>query len=60
MPAAIFKDLSDGSLFSLNNIQYTKITPQKVSCCTSINASSVMEPNKKIMIKPLTEVIIDE
>jgi|688.fasta_scaffold18253_12 hypothetical protein len=60
MPTIAFKDLQEGAVFTHNGIQYTKVAPQKVSCCTSLNASEVNDPKKKIMVKPIVEVTVDE
>lgn len=55
-----FKEIKDGTIFTYNGIRYTKIPDEKVSCCTTLNAAEVNDPNKKIMVKPLVEVSIDE
>jgi len=60
MLTILFKDVKEGTIFTFNNNKYIKIEPEKVSCCTTLNASEVNDPNKKIMIKPITEVVIDE
>lgn len=60
MSTIAFKDLQEGAVFTYNSVQYTKISPQKVSCCTTINACETNDSNKKIMVKPITEVVIDE
>ena len=60
MSTIAFKDLQEGAAFTHNGIKYTKIPPQKVSCCTTLNAAEVNDPNKKIMVKPIAEVTVDE
>jgi hypothetical protein len=60
MSTVVFKDLQEGVVFTYNGIQYTKIPAQKVSCCTTLNAAEVNNPNKKIMVKPIVEVTVDE
>jgi hypothetical protein len=60
MPTVVFKDLQEGAVFTHNGIRYTKVPGKKVNCCTTLNASEVNDPNKKIMVKPIVEVTIDE
>lgn len=46
-----FAELSVGQKFKINNIVYTKTEPHRVSCCKTLNATTV-ENNQKVMIKP--------
>ena len=55
-----FKDLNEGELFKHNNLEYKKIAAVKVSCCRSINAEEVSNPNNKTFIQPLVEVEIND
>jgi hypothetical protein len=54
-----FKDLNDGDLFKLDNVQFKKIPTVKVSCCRSINAEDVSN-SKKAFVKPESEVEVDD
>lgn len=54
-----FKDVAVNEEFMLNGVQYKKIEEVKVSCCRSINACMVDDVNKKIQVKPLDEVTIN-
>jgi hypothetical protein len=60
MKAVLFKTLSVGQVFTYNGKQYTRVTDQKVSCCKTLNAAEVDNPDTKIMIKPLVSVEIEE
>jgi hypothetical protein len=44
----------------MNGIQYKKIPDIKISCCRSINATAVDNPNNKIQVQPLTEVEVND
>lgn len=50
-----FSELATGDQFKYKNILYTKVEPQKVSCCKTLNALNLSD-NKKIMVKPNDEV----
>lgn len=50
-----FSELHVGQKFMSNGIEYTKIEPQKVSCCKTLNAINLAD-NNKTMIKPDTDV----
>jgi hypothetical protein len=60
MATVEFKDLAEGAEFIYNSIQYKKIPVIKVSCCTSLNAENITDSNKKIMIRPLEKVEVNE
>lgn len=60
MKTVEFKDLAEGAEFTYNNIQLKKISPIKVSCCTSLNAVDITDPDKKTMIRPLEKVEVNE
>jgi hypothetical protein len=55
-----FKDLAVDGVFTMNGIQYKKIPDIKISCCRSINATAVDNPNNKIQVQPLTEVEVND
>lgn len=50
-----FSEVQVGQRFTTNGIEYTKIEPQKVSCCKTLNAINLSD-NNKVMIKPDTDV----
>ena len=50
-----FSELQVGQKFTTNGLEYTKIEPQKVSCCKTLNAINLSD-NQKVMIKPDTVV----
>lgn len=50
-----FSDLKVGDQFTYKNVQYTKIQPQKISCCKVLNALNISN-NQKVMIKPIENV----
>jgi hypothetical protein len=55
-----FKDISVDEKFKLNDVEYTKINAVKISCCKSINAQQVADPNNRTFVQPLTEVDVDD
>lgn len=55
-----FKELKDGDLFSLNNINYQKIKEVKISCCKRINAQSKDGVLTRVKIDPETEVVVND
>ena len=55
-----FKELKDGELFSLNNINYQKIKEVKISCCKRINAQSKDNVTNRVKIDPETEVVVND
>ena len=55
-----FKDLNVDEQFTLNGVDYKKIQEKRVSCCRSINACSVANPEQKIQVKPLDEVVVSD
>jgi hypothetical protein len=50
-----FSELAVGEQFNYKNVIYTKINPEKVSCCKRLNAINI-ENNQKSMIGPKEEV----
>ena len=42
-----FKELIVGTKFSINNVEYVKIEPVRVSCCRSINCQVANDPSQK-------------
>jgi len=54
-----FKDIPINQVFTFNNLQYKKITEERISCCRALNAASVTDPNQKIQVLPLEEVTVE-
>lgn len=50
-----FSELAVGDQFKYKDVVYTKVEPQKVSCCKTLNALNIAN-NQKVMIKPIDEV----
>lgn len=55
-----FKELNDGELFSLNNINYQKIKEVKISCCKRINAQACENTSNRIKVEPDVEVVVND
>lgn len=55
-----FKDVAEGVVFKMNDLEYKKITTIKVSCCRSLNAESTTNANDQIFVQPLTEVEVND
>lgn len=55
-----FNELIDGAKFKINNIEYQKIPPLKISCCKSVNAVATENSENRIQVTPLTEVEVDD
>lgn len=55
-----FFDIPVGTAFTLNNVEYIKITEERISCCKALNAETVTEPKSKIQVIPITEVEVKE
>jgi hypothetical protein len=55
-----FKDLNVDDQFELAGVSYKKIEEKRVSCCRSINACAVANPEHKIQVKPLDEVSVND
>jgi hypothetical protein len=55
-----FKDLLDGEVFKINELEYKKVQAVKISCCRSINAESTSDANNKTFLQPLTEVEVND
>lgn len=55
-----FKDVVDGEVFKMNDLEYKKIPAVKVSCCRSLNAESTTNANDKIFVQPLSEVEVND
>lgn len=55
-----FKDVADGEIFKMNDLEYKKITAIKVSCCRSLNAESTTNANDRIFVQPLSEVEVND
>jgi hypothetical protein len=54
-----FKDLILGETFKMNNVDYIKVAEVKVSCCKSINAHIVGDPNQRTFFPPGTPVEVN-
>lgn len=50
-----FSELSVGDQFKYKDVLYTKVEPQKVSCCKTLNAVNLSN-NQKVMVKPMETV----
>lgn len=50
-----FSELAVGDQFKYKDVLYTKVQPQKVSCCKTLNAVNLSN-NQKVMIKPVETV----
>jgi len=46
-----FGELANGARFTLNGTEYIKTTEVRISCCKTINAQAVNDPNHKIYVK---------
>lgn len=55
-----FQDVQVNEEFTFNGVQYKKIDEVRVSCCRCINACLVSDPNNKVQIKPLDEVVVSD
>lgn len=60
MKTVLFKTINIGQVFTHDNKQYMRVADQKISCCKTLNAAEVDNPDIKIMIKPLVNVRIEE
>ncbi len=54
-----FAELANGARFTLNGSQYIKVEEVRVSCCRSINAQLVSDPNNKTYVQPATVVVVN-
>lgn len=59
MTEKTFADVAVGSQFFVNGIEYIKIDTVRVSCCQSINAHVVNEPNARIYFQDSTTVSVN-
>ncbi len=50
-----FSELAVGDQFKYKNVTYTKVQPEKISCCKTLNAVNLSN-NQKVMIKPVETV----
>lgn len=50
-----FHELKIGDKFTIDNVEYTRITDERISCCKVLNAQKT-ENNEKVQIVPVTEV----
>ena len=54
-----FQDLTVGDTFKVNNVDYVKVAEVRVSCCKSINAHIVDDPNQRTFFPPSTPVEVN-
>ena len=54
-----FKELNNSDTFKYNNIMWTKIPAEKISCCTTINAVSI-DGKHKTYVQPNINVEVEE
>ena len=54
-----FKDVSVNDQFVFKGLKYVKIEEKRISCCRSINACLVENPETKTQFKPLEEVEVE-
>ena len=50
-----FHELNVGDKFMLDNIEYIRITDERINCCKVLNAMKTSS-NEKVQIVPITEV----
>lgn len=55
-----FHTLAVGTKFIFQGIEYIKIETERVSCCTSLNASVASNPESKKFIIPVSEVEVND
>ena len=59
MKTVPFSEVAVGAKFLYNNNEYVKINAVKISCCKSINAHAVSNPQSKIFVNPNSQVNIN-
>lgn len=55
-----FSELANGEKFVINQKEYEKVAPVKVSCCKTINAVLTTNAKTRIFLQPNAEVEIKE
>lgn len=55
-----FHELEVGKTFKFEGLEYKKIDTIRVSCCTSLNAALVSNPESKRFIVPVTQVEVND
>jgi hypothetical protein len=55
-----FHELKLNDVFTYNGAEYKRTADQKISCCKVLNAVSTTDETKKIQVKPLTVVTIND
>ncbi|NDG30869.1 hypothetical protein EB118_12450 [bacterium] len=55
-----FKDLNIGDKFTFNNIEYVRISDERISCCQVKNAALANDSTTKIQVPPLSEVEVND
>lgn len=55
----VFSDIPVGSQFTVNGIEYIKTDTVRVSCCQSINAHVVNDPNARVYFQDSTTVTVN-
>lgn len=53
-----FMDLSVGTKFTINDIEFERIPDERISCCKILNCKNI-KTQEKIQIMPLTIINID-
>ena len=59
MSEKLFSDLQVGNNFTVNGVEYTKITEVKISCCKSVNAQTTANASNKTYFPNNTVVTIN-
>ncbi len=54
-----FAEIAVGSQFVVNGLEYVKTETVRVSCCQSINAHVVNEPNARVFFQDSTTVSVN-
>lgn len=54
-----FSDVSVGGRFTMNGLDYIKTDTIRVSCCKSINAQAVNDPNNRTFVQDTTVVTVN-
>jgi hypothetical protein len=55
-----FSDIANGTKFTFNGIEYTKIPEERISCCQFYNAVQTSNTAAKIGVTPITEVEVQD
>lgn len=53
-----FFELAVGDKFLHNNVEHVKVKEERISCCkVGCNAKLTSDPNSKVVLKPLDEIV---